>query len=244
MIQIIPSISVIKGKCVRLKDGSFEHVTEYADNVLDVARQFEDHGIGQVHLIDLEGSLKGEVINYPSLELITGYTKLKVDFGGGINTDGDLGKVFESGADKATIGSLSVLNRSLLSSWVISYGWNKLTLSADTLNGKVQVRGWQKATETDLTEHIHYYHQRSVMYVKCADIQKDGKLAGPNISLYQEILRQFPDIRLIASGGVGSVDHLKQLQDIGVWGACFGKAFYEKKISLKELEQFIASQKA
>ncbi|MEH0157521.1 1-(5-phosphoribosyl)-5-[(5-phosphoribosylamino)methylideneamino] imidazole-4-carboxamide isomerase [Limibacter armeniacum] len=242
MIKIIPSISVMNGKCVRILDRDFSKATVYDESPLDVAKRFEDHGIEELHLIDLEGSKKGEVVNYDTLSLLTGHTDLKINFGGGINTDGDMNKAFEFGAEKVTIGSLALTNKELFASWLISYGRNKLCLSADSYKGNVVHNGWQKVENVKLLDHIDYHYQRSVQFVKCADTDKDGKLEGPAIDLYEDILTNYPKIKLMASGGVGSVDDIKKLADIGVYGVIFGKAYYEGKISLKELDTFIAKK--
>jgi len=241
MIEIIPSISIIGGKVVRLAQGNYKNQTEYSKSPIDIAKKFEDHGIKKVHVIDLDGTKKGRVVNYDALGLICGYTDLKVDFGGGVNTDGDIGKVFEFGADSVTVGSLAIKNKSLFSSWIISYGRQKITLSADALNGKIQIRGWQTKTETDLFEHIDFYYNRSIQYVKCSDVAKDGLLEGPAFPIYKDIIAKFPSIKLLASGGISSIDDIKKLDEIGAYGAIIGRAYYENKISLKEISDYISN---
>ncbi len=238
MIQLIPSLSVIGGKCVRLSQGNYEQKTVYKESPIEIARQFEDHGIKQIHLIDLDGTRLGSVKNFETLEMVKAYTNLKIDFAGGIKTDGDMTKAFEYGASMVTVGSLAISNSDLFSQWIISYGRNKITLSADALEGKIQIRGWQNATETDLFKHIEYYYNRSILFVKCSDVSRDGTMQGPNFSIYQKILEKFPGIKLLASGGIQSLDDIKQLQDMGVYGVIFGKAFYEGKITLKNLDEF------
>ena len=240
MIEIIPSISIIGGKVVRLAQGNYKNQTEYSKSPIDVAKKFEDAGIKKIHLIDLDGTKKGKVVNYDALGLICGHTDLHVDFGGGVITDGDMMKVFEYGAKTVTVGSLAIKNKSLFSSWIISYGRQKITLSADAKEGKIQIRGWQTNTETDLMEHIDYYYNRSILYVKCSDVTKDGLLAGPAFDIYQQIIAKFPGIKLLASGGISSIDDIKKLEDIGVYGAIIGRAYYENKISIKEIATFIS----
>jgi phosphoribosylformimino-5-aminoimidazole carboxamide ribotide isomerase len=240
MIDIIPSISIIGGKVVRLAQGNYSNQIEYSKSPIDIAKQFEDNGIKKVHVIDLDGTKQGTVVNYDALGLICGYTGLEVDFGGGVNTDGDMMKVFEFGAKSVTIGSLAIKNKSLFSSWIISYGRKKITLSADALDGKIQIRGWQTKTETDLFEHIDYYYNKSILKVKCSDVAKDGLLSGPSFSIYKEIIDRFDGIKLLASGGISSMDDIKKLEEIGVFGAIIGKAYYENKITLKEISDYLS----
>ncbi|MBT32056.1 MAG: 1-(5-phosphoribosyl)-5-((5-phosphoribosylamino)methylideneamino)imidazole-4-carboxamide isomerase [Thalassobius sp.] len=241
MIQIIPSISIIGGKVVRLAQGNYKNRIEYEESPIDIAQKFEDHGIKNVHVIDLDGTKKGSVVNYDALGLICGHTNLEVNFGGGVNTDGDMMKVFEYGAKSVTVGSLAIKDPSLFSSWIISYGRRKITLSADALNGKIRIRGWQTKTETDLMDHISNYYDKSILYVKCSDVAKDGLLEGPSFGIYKEILEKFSGIKLLASGGISSLDDIKKLEDMGVYAAIIGKAYYENKITLKEISQYLSN---
>lgn len=243
MIKIIPSISVIDGKCVRLSQGNFQKVVEYGERPLEIATRFEDHGISTIHLIDLEGAKdgKGKGENWDALQNITGHTKLHVNFGGGINTDGDVQKVLEYNASSFTVGSLAATKQKLFTSWIMSYGRDRVVLSADAHHGKIQVRGWQKSTDIDLMDHLDYYYQRSIQFVKCSDVSLDGMLQGPNFELYKEINERFPEIKLLASGGVSSIDDIKKLNDLGIYGVIFGRAYYENKISLTEIEKFISN---
>lgn len=240
MIEIIPSISVMGGQLVRLEQGDYSRRKTYHETPLEVAKKFEDHGIRKIHLIDLDGARKSQVINYDTLDLIKSHTNLVVDFGGGVSNDGDLIQVFEAGADRVTVGSLAISNPTMVISWLISYGRNKLTISADYFNEKIRIKGWQKQSEIDLFDHIEYYYQRSVQYVKCSDISRDGLLQGPSINTYTRILQRFSQIKLVASGGVGSIDDIKALEQLGAYGVILGKAFYDDKIKLAELDQFIA----
>ncbi|MEN7550246.1 1-(5-phosphoribosyl)-5-[(5-phosphoribosylamino)methylideneamino] imidazole-4-carboxamide isomerase [Rapidithrix thailandica] len=236
MIEIIPSISVIEGKCVKLQQGDYNKKVVYDQSPIDIAKKFEDHGIKKLHLIDLDGALEGRVINYDILELITGHTDLEVNFGGGINTDGDINKVYEYGAKSVTVGSLAIYNKHLFASWLISFGRNKICLSADAMDGKIRVRGWQNATDLDLMDFVDYYYQRSVLYVKCSDVSRDGLLQGPAFGMYQSLIQRFPKLRIIASGGISSVADIHKLEELGVHGVIIGKAYYEGKVSLKEIE--------
>lgn len=239
MIQIIPSIAINEGKVIRLQRGDFSKEKVYDQSPVDLAKSFEDHGIEVVHLVDLDGARRGQPVNYHILETIAGHTNLKVDFSGGIHTDGDISKAYEYGASYITAASIAVTRKELFSSWIISYGREKITLGADAINGKIAIRGWQKSTDLDLFDHIDYFYSRGLKYVKTTDINKDGLLEGPAFDLYQEIINRFPDICVLASGGVRNVDDIKKLNDMGVFAVIFGKAFYEGHIQLKDLEEFL-----
>jgi phosphoribosylformimino-5-aminoimidazole carboxamide ribotide isomerase len=239
MIELIPSLSVIGGKCVRLSQGDYASMTVYPESPLEVAKRFEDHGIKRLHLIDLDGAKAGKVINYPILELIAGHTDLFIDFGGGLSNDGEIDKAFEYGAGMVNIGSAAANNRERFSDWVITYGRTKIMLSADAISGKVSTGGRQTKTDIDIIDYIEYFYDKSLLYLKCADVSKDGMMQGPALELYKQIIDKFPDLRIFASGGIGSLDDIKRLEDAGVYGAIFGKAFYEGKISLKDMETYI-----
>ncbi|MEM9391023.1 MAG: 1-(5-phosphoribosyl)-5-[(5-phosphoribosylamino)methylideneamino] imidazole-4-carboxamide isomerase [Bacteroidota bacterium] len=239
MIQIIPSIAIRDGKVIRLKQGDFSNEKVYDQSPIDLAKGFEDHGIEVVHLVDLDGARRGQPVNYHILEAISGYTNLKVDFTGGIHTDGDISKAYEYGASYITAASIAVSRKELFASWIVSYGREKITLGADALDGKIAVRGWEKNTDLDILEHIDYFYSRGLKYVKTTDISKEGMLEGPAVSLYKKIIDQFPDICVLASGGVRDVNDIETLNEAGVFAVIFGKAFYERKIKLKELEKFI-----
>lgn len=239
MIQIIPSISVIKGKSTRLLKGNFSDETVYDASPIDVAKEFEDNGIKQIHLVDLDGARRGSPVNYATLETIAGYTNLKIDFTGGISTDGDISKAYEYGASYITAASVAVTRKEHFASWIISYGRENITLGADAQNKKIHIRGWQRQTAVDLMEHIDYFYNRGLKYVKVSDIPREGAMTGPAFELYKEIIEEFPGICLLASGGVRSVDDIERLQEIGAWGVIFGKAYYENKIKLKDLKGFL-----
>jgi phosphoribosylformimino-5-aminoimidazole carboxamide ribotide isomerase len=239
-MQIIPSISIINGKVTRLSKGNYSSEKVYKETPIDVAKRFEDHGIEVIHLVDLDGAKKGHPVNYHILETIAGYTNLKIDFTGGINTDGDISKAYEYGASYITAASIAASNPDLFSSWIVSYGREKMTLGADALDGKIAIRGWQKNTDIDLFDHIDRFYSRGLKYVKTTDISKDGVMTGPSFDLYKEIMVRFPGICVLASGGVQSVDDIKRLNDMGVFAVIIGRALYENKITLKELESFSA----
>lgn len=239
MIQIIPSIIINDGKVIRMQQGDFSKEKVYDQSPIDLAKSFEDHGIEVVHLVDLDGARRGQPVNYHILEAIAGYTNLKIDFTGGIHTDGDISKAYEYGASYITAASIAVTRKELFSSWIISYGREKITLGADAIEGKIAIRGWQKNTGIDLFDHIDYFYSRGLKYVKTTDIRKDGLMKGPAFDLYKKIKDRFEDICVLASGGVRSVDDIKRLNDIGVFAVIFGKAFYEGRIKLRELEEFL-----
>jgi len=238
MIEVIPSMQIIKGKCIRLQQGDFKSEKVYDENPLNVAKVFEDHGLKKLHLIDLDGARRGHIENYYTLQMIAAYTDLIIDFSGGITTDGDIAKAYEYGAKTVTVGSVSVLDKELFTSWIFSYGREKIVLGADSQDEKIAVSGWQKYTKIDLFEHIEYYFNRSIKYVKCSDINRDGVLQGPNFDLYEKIVKRFPQIKLFASGGISCTDDIRRLADIGVHGVIFGRSYYEGKIKLKDLASF------
>ncbi|MCU0450441.1 MAG: 1-(5-phosphoribosyl)-5-[(5-phosphoribosylamino)methylideneamino] imidazole-4-carboxamide isomerase [Bernardetiaceae bacterium] len=240
MIQIIPSLSVLGGKAVRLSQGNYDQKVVYTERPLEVAERFEEHGITRLHLIDLDGARTGNVANYDALEMIAHHTSLAIDFGGGISNDGVVAKAFEYGAKMVTVGSLAVTNPDLVAEWLVSYGRSKVILSADVDQGKIMVRGRQKGTDLDLFSFIEHFYEKSLCYVKCADNHHDGMMDGPNLALYKALLGQFPDLKLFASGGVGSLDDIKRLEDLGVYGVIVGKAIYEGRITLKQLEGHLA----
>jgi phosphoribosylformimino-5-aminoimidazole carboxamide ribotide isomerase len=239
MIQIIPSISIIDGKLTRLKQGDYTSEKVYKHSPVDRAKQFEEYGIKKIHIIDLDGARKGSPVNYHILEAISGYTNLKIDFSGGISTDGDISKAYEYGATSITAASIAVDRKELFSSWMLSYGREKITLGADAIKGKIAIRGWQKNTRTELDDHIDYFYMRGIKYVKCSDVEKDGIQEGPNFEMYERLVKKFPNIFFLASGGVRSVDDIKRLEDIGVKGVIFGRAYYEGNLTLKDIESLV-----
>ena len=239
MIHLIPSITVINGKTIRLTKGDYTKEKVYDDSPIDVAKKFEDVGIRTIHLVDLDGAKKGSPVNYATLETIAAYTDLYVNFSGGIHTDGDISNAYENGASSITSASVAVSDKELFASWLLSYGPEKIALGADALDRKIAIRGWQKETELDLFDHIEYFYNRNLKYVKTTDISRDGALEGPSFDLYKELLERFPGLGIFASGGVRSIDDFKKLNDLGIYAVIFGKAFYEERITLKEIEDFL-----
>jgi phosphoribosylformimino-5-aminoimidazole carboxamide ribotide isomerase len=245
MIQVIPSIAIRNGKVVKMRKGDPTSEKAYNENPLDLAKRFEDHGIEVVHLVDLDGAERGSPKNYHVLETIAGHTDLKVDFTGGICTDGDIDKAYEFGAAYITASSIAVTNPELFASWIISYGREKMTLGADVtdiVSKKIAYRGWLKKSEIALFDHLQYFYDRGLKYVKSTDVSRDGVLEGPAFSFYQEIIDQFKDLKVLASGGVRGVDDIKKLNEMGVFAVIFGKAYYEGILKLKDLEQFIVKK--
>lgn len=238
-MHIIPAIDLIDGKCVRLTKGDYDQKKIYNENPLEVAKSFEDAGITRLHLVDLDGAKAKRIVNADVLEKIASGTSLQIDFGGGVQSDEAIRIAFESGAHQVTGGSVAVREPALFNSWLDQYGSEKIILGADALDNKIATSGWQEINEIDLTTFIAKYQQQGVKYVVCTDISKDGVLAGPSIDLYAQLLRDLPGIRLIASGGVTTVDDLRALQQLGVEGAIVGKALYENRITLESLKEFL-----
>lgn len=242
-MRLIPAIDIIEGKCVRLSKGDYDTKKVYNENPLEVAKSFEDHGIEYLHLVDLDGAKSSHIVNYKILETIATQTNLKVDFGGGLKSDEDLRIAFECGANQITGGSIAVKNRPVFTSWLQKFGSDKIILGADANNEKVATNGWLEESEEDLVPFIQQYQKEGVNYVICTDIAKDGMLEGPSFDLYQKILTASPDLKLIASGGISTFDELPKLAELGCEGTIIGKAIYEGKISLKQIEQFVLSSK-
>lgn len=242
-MRIIPAIDIIEGKCVRLSKGDYSTKKIYNENPLEVAKQFEGHGIEYLHLVDLDGAKSSHIVNYRVLEQIASGTGLKIDFGGGLKTDEDLKIAFESGARQVTGGSIAVKDREVFLSWIEKYGPEKIILGADVLPGetgeKIAVSGWQENSSIDLIPFVQEYKKQGVEYVICTDISKDGMLKGPAFDLYKKILENTENIKLIASGGISAFEELPQLEEIGCEGTIIGKAIYEGKIHLKELERYL-----
>jgi len=238
MIQIIPSILIHNGKVIRLKQGDYSKEIVYNNSPMDLAKEFEDHGIDVVHLVDLDGARRGSPINYHILEAISSHTELKVDFTGGINTDGDISKAYEYGASYITAATIAAYNPNLFASWLISYGREKITLGADQLSGEIAIKGWIKKTQINLYDHIEYFYDRGLKYVKTTDISRDGLMEGPSFELYQSIIDRFEGIQVLASGGVRNIDDIDKLNSMGVFAVIIGRALYEGKIKLNELEKY------
>lgn len=240
-MRIIPAIDIINGKCVRLSKGDYNTKIIYNENPLEVAKMFENHGVKYLHLVDLDGAKASHIINHKVLETIAKNTKLKIDFGGGLKSDNDLRIAFESGAHQITGGSIAVKNREIFEKWIAKYGSDKIILGADANNEKVAVSGWLEDSNEDLVPFIQMYQSKGIQYVICTDIAKDGMLEGPSFELYAKILKEAKEIKLIASGGISTFEELPKLAEMGCEGTIIGKAIYEHKISMKEIENYIVS---
>lgn len=238
MIELIPAIDIIDGKCVRLSQGDYNSKKTYNENPLEVAKSFEDHGIKRLHLVDLDGAKAQHIVNYKVLENIANNTNLVIDFGGGLKTDDDLRIAFESGASMITGGSIAVKKPAIFKSWISKYTSKKIILGADVKDRKIAVTGWLEHTETRLFPFLESYINKGIGKVICTDIAKDGMLQGPSTALYKEILESYPSLWLIASGGVSCMQDIIKLDEAGIPAVIFGKAIYEGKISLKELEMW------
>ena len=239
MIEIIPAIDLIDGKCVRLSQGDYAQKIVYNENPVEVAKMFADAGIRRLHLVDLDGAKAHHIVNHKVLERITGSTGLTVDFGGGLKSDNDLRIAFECGAAMVTGGSIAVKDPSVFSSWITKFGAGKIILGADVKDEKIAVGGWLETTEFELLPFIHKYVLQGIDKVICTDISKDGMLQGTAVELYQKILAAQPGLYLIASGGVSSIEDVELLHDAFVPAVIIGKAIYEGRIKLPELTRFI-----
>jgi phosphoribosylformimino-5-aminoimidazole carboxamide ribotide isomerase len=246
-MRIIPAIDIIDGKCVRLTKGDYNTKKIYNENPLEVAKEFEAAGIQYLHVVDLDGAKASQIINYKVLEEIASKTNLKIDFGGGLKADKDLEIAFNSGANQITGGSIAVKNPTIFEGWIAKFGAEKIILGADFYpdagGGKIATNGWQEESELSLIPFIQSYQTKGIHYVICTDISKDGMLQGPSFEIYSKILSETTNLKLIASGGISTFDEIPKLAAIGCEGVIIGKAIYENKISLKQLEQFISSYK-
>ena len=238
MIELIPAIDLIDGKCVRLTQGDYDSKKIYNEDPLEVAKMFEGNGIHRLHVVDLDGAREGRIINYRILERLATRTSLIIDFGGGLKSDHDLEIAFNSGAEMITGGSIAVKEPERFASWIRQYGSDKIILGADAKNRKISINGWQSTTEQELIPFIEAYQQQGIRTVICTDISRDGMLQGPATDLYREIREALPEIYLIASGGVSSIDDIEQLDTAGIPAVIFGKAIYEGCIQLKDLKRF------
>jgi len=235
-MRIIPAIDIIDGKCVRLTKGDYTTKKVYNENPLEVAKEFEANGIEYLHLVDLDGAKSQRIVNYNILETIANRTNLKIDFGGGLKSDEDLNIAFESGASQITGGSIAVKERATFLKWVETYGKEKIILGADCNNRKIATNGWKKESSWDVLDFIQQFEEEGVQSVICTDISKDGMLQGASNDLYKEIIVK-SNVKLIASGGVSNMDDLYELKEIECEGAILGKAIYEGRITLKELQE-------
>jgi phosphoribosylformimino-5-aminoimidazole carboxamide ribotide isomerase len=237
-MKIIPAIDIIDGKCVRLSQGDYASKKIYSENPLSIAKDFENHQISHLHLVDLDGAKSKKVINIEVLQSIAKATNLHIDFGGGVKSENDLKKVLDAGAKQVTAGSIAVKEPNTVKDWIKKYGSEKIILGADVKDQKIAINGWQEESEIIIFDFLKEFYSVGIRYVICTDISKDGMLQGASVDLYKQILRRFPDLQLIASGGVSNMDDLHELKSVGLYGAIVGKAVYEGNISLKEIESF------
>ena len=239
MIELIPAIDIIDGKCVRLTKGDYATTKVYNEDPLEVALEVESYGLQRLHVVDLDGAKSKHVVNYRTLHRIASRTSLKIDFGGGIKSDEDMVIAFENGAQMVTVGSVASQKPELFLKWMEQYGGEKMILGADTRDGLISVNGWQEESKQELLPYLGEYIKHGVKNVLCTDIHKDGMLQGPSIELYKQIMSAYPTLHLIASGGVSSLDDIRQLNETGIPAVVFGKALYEGRFTLKELSEFI-----
>ena len=234
-MRIIPAIDVIDGKCVRLTQGDYAQKKVYNENVLEVAKAFENAGLKYLHLVDLDGAKAGKVMNWDVIQKVCSDTHLTVDFGGGVKSEEELMRLFDLGVNQVNLGSIAVKNAELVHGWIKKIGAERIILSADAKHEKIAVSGWLEDSTIELTDFIEDYLEKGITYVTCTDISMDGMLQGPNISLYKKLLRAFPSIKLIASGGVSGMHDIEKLRSTGVDGVIIGKAIYEGRVALQEL---------
>jgi len=240
MFQIIPAIDLIEGKCVRLTQGDYAKKTIYNENPLEVAKQFEDAGLTRLHLVDLDGAKAKKIINWKVLERIATQTRLHVDFGGGVQSNDDLRVVFESGAKQVTGGSIAVKNPDLFEKWLTQYGGDCIILGADARNERVAVSGWEEGTGLWVYDFVEKWVEKGVKYAISTDVAKDGLLQGPSFDLYKNLQERTPDLHIIASGGVSNLSDIEKLAEMKLFGVIVGKAIYEGRVSLADLEHFMA----
>lgn len=235
-MKIIPAIDILNGKCVRLSQGDYTQKKVYYENPVDAARMFEDAGLQYLHLVDLDGAKQGNVINWKVIEAVCTQTRLQIDFGGGIKTKSEIRQLLETGVKQVNLGSVAVKEPEKVILWITEFGADKIILSADVRNEHIAVQGWTKTSALTLWDFIANYQTLGIQYVTCTDISTDGMLSGPNFSLYKNLLEKFPQIRLIASGGISSLADVQALQSLGLYGVVIGKAIYEGKIRLEDLQ--------
>ena len=235
MIELIPAIDIINGQCVRLTKGDYDQKTVYSASPADVAKEFEQIGFKRLHVVDLDGAKSRHIVNSQVLSRISAETKLTVDFGGGIKTDGDIEQAFAAGAAMVTVGSIAVTAPELFMGWLEKYGPERMILGADVRNGKISINGWKEDSGEDLLPFLRRYVDAGVKNVLCTEISKDGTLAGPAIGLYRQVMQAYPGLHLIASGGVSSKQDIIDLDEAGIPAVVFGKAIYEGRIDLREI---------
>ncbi|HIZ04917.1 MAG TPA: 1-(5-phosphoribosyl)-5-[(5-phosphoribosylamino)methylideneamino]imidazole-4-carboxamide isomerase [Candidatus Phocaeicola gallistercoris] len=241
MIELIPAIDVIDGKCVRLSQGNYDSKKVYNESPLEVAKAFEAHGMRRLHVVDLDGAASQHVVNYRTLEQIATHTSLTIDFGGGIKTAKDIDIAFNSGAQMVTLGSVAVKNPELFDAWLNTYGNEKIILGSDVKENRIAISGWKEESPLELMPFLDQYIKKGITKVLCTDISRDGMLRGAAFPLYKEIMGTYPELYLIASGGISCLDDILQLDDAGIPAVVFGKAIYEGRISLNDLTRYIIS---
>jgi phosphoribosylformimino-5-aminoimidazole carboxamide ribotide isomerase len=234
-MKIIPAIDIINGQCVRLTQGNYDQKTIYEEDPLIVAKNFERIGLSNIHLVDLDGSKSGKVTNWQVIQRLAQHTSLRIDFGGGIKTDTEIERLLSLGIRQINVGSVAVKNPQQMQEWIEKFGYEKIILSADVKNTNVTISGWQLTSTVSVFDLISEYEKLNIKYVTCTDVGRDGMLEGPNFELYKKLRTQFPHIHLIASGGVRSMDDIRQLKSIGLYGVIIGKALYEGSIAPEQL---------
>lgn len=239
MIELIPAIDIIDGKCVRLSQGNYDSKKVYNENPLEVAKEFEAYGIRRLHVVDLDGAASQHVVNYRTLEQIATQTSLTIDFGGGIKTSGDIEIAFDSGAEMITLGSVAIKHPELFDEWLQTYGNEKIILGADVKDNRIAINGWKEESPQELMPFLNQHINKGVTKVLCTDISRDGMLKGPALDLYRSIMEAHPELHLIASGGISGMEDILKLDEAGIPAVVFGKAIYEGRISLKELSRYI-----
>lgn len=239
MITIIPAIDIIDGKCVRLSQGDYSQKKVYNEDPLEVAKMFENNGIRNLHLVDLDGAKAKQVVNIATLDKIVSGTHLEVDFGGGIKTDNDIRMVFNYGASQVTVGTVAVVNPELFYNWINEFGSERIILGADIKDKKIAVAGWLQTSEIQLSDFIDDYRKKGIKYILCTDISKDGMLQGTSLNLYKELKEKFPELKIIASGGITDISEIDELNNYSIYGVIIGKAIYERKINIPDLKRFL-----
>lgn len=235
MIELIPAIDIIDGRCVRLTKGDYDQKTIYSDSPVDIAQKMEAIGFKRLHVVDLDGAKSRHIVNTAALQSITTTTSLTVDFGGGIKTDHDIETAFKNGASMVTIGSVAATAPEMLDMWIERYGADRIILGADVRDGRISINGWKEDSELELLQFLDRYVKRGIRNVLCTDISRDGTLTGPALPLYKDIMKAFPELHLIASGGVSCMEDIEKLDEAGIPAVVFGKAIYEGRIDLKKL---------
>ena len=238
-IELIPAIDIIEGKCVRLTKGEYSSQKTYSENPLEIAKQLEDIGVKRLHMVDLDGAKSKHIVNHKVLETIANSTSLKIDFGGGIKSDADIHTAFDSGASLVTIGSVASTSPELFMSWINKYGTDKIILGADVRNGMISINGWKEDSQYNLFDFLDKYIEAGIINILCTEISRDGMLEGPATDLYKEIMQRYPNINLIASGGISCMKDIEVLNNNGIPSVVFGKAMYEERISMADIRNWL-----